>query len=383
MTSALGPGVSEGQETSPDLVGRRGNNLKQVRGTEKYFVRTVPAQLTAESSLMTTAATVSASSSKPHPPLGTSNKQDKIAPSSSYTLVGSSSSAGVLARNHSLSLHSSGAGGSGGSSSGYGSSLSQTGSSTSSLTLQERKQQQLKLINEKLAKRHSKLHQPEISVVGPGDKRVLNQQLKGSRSMESVETGQLSSESKEGMTTTVSIQPMLSHELPGKSVAWKVPVLNPSSDDKKTKAHTEVLPTRDPLPNSFSDMDALDSETSFLPVSPAGFAEQVLNGSETETAHETDTQGTDFYINSLLSSLNSAYGYSSLAEKSRLLSSLVGPGDIASSDTQGSVSETPDGKDYASEAVKIQSAFRGYLARKECKKLSKQVKAATLIQAVW
>ena len=377
---------------------------EQVRGTAKHAANAVPGELRAESVFhkATSPTAVSANVNQPRPPLGSDAVSKKMPSSSSDLVAGSNFGAGALPRNHSLmsaGKDSSGGGGSG-DSSGYGSSLSQVGS-TSSLNLQERKQQQLKLINEKLAKRHSRLPwkdtptQPDdlsnkVSSSGEREvKKMLNQPSKGPKSTNFVQKGRLLGERKEteiaksaavespGIPTASAapMKPTLSRELPGKSVAW--PLLDPSSTDEKLRAQTGALFTRDPLPNSV-DGKALDSETSFLPVYPTSFAEQALNGSS-ETTHEPESQDTDFYVSSLLSSLNSAYGYSSMAEKSRLLSTLVGGEKVGSI---GSAS-APEEKDCNGAAIKIQSAYRGYLARRECKRHSKNIRAATLIQAAW
>ncbi len=364
-----------------------------------------PNDVRAESAVHKAAPPIAVSANIPQPPHHGSDaiaKKDKIMSSHSELVTESRSSVGALSRSHSLMKESSSGSSS---SSGFGSSLG----STNSLSLQERRQQQLKLINERLAKRHSNLPwkdtptQDDLSTqaagsAGKGVKKVPTQQSKGLKVAEFVPNKGSSFEAERKdiemvksvaaasgppsspiVSKTTPTEPTLSRELPSKSVAWKPsPVPDPNSAYPNEELQTGVFSTQDPLPKSIGD-GALPSETSFLPVSPTSFAEQALSGNE--TTHEPETQDTDIYVNSLLSSLTSAYGYSSLAEKSRLLSSLVGSKKALSDDVT-SVS-TPPREDRSKEVIKIQSAYRGYLARKKCRQYSKDVKAATLIQAAW
>jgi hypothetical protein len=249
-------------------------------------------------------------------------------------------------------------------------------------SLQDRRKQQLRLINEKLAKRHS-LQQKELSPQPGktpaqfGSPEVTNT-VQGSPNV-SVSDGSL-------VRKTALMQPMLSQEAPGKSVAYR-PTLYSDPNRQSLYAAREVdqstltgvLTLSDPLPTAVHpapDGDLLDSESSFLPVTLLRDASPNQSGHEDPTS-QLEGDHTDTYINSLLSSLNSAYGYSSLAEKSRLLNTLVG------SERVPLAQDALPLPDYHGETIKIQAAYRGHLARRNFRKHCRELKAASLIQATW
>ncbi len=279
--------------------------------------------------------------------------------------------------------------------------------SSTSLSLQERRQQQLKLINEKLAKRHSTLERKETPAqsVMPStwfgspdpvskDSKIASAKLHST--LERKETPPAHSTwfgspdpvvedsnviSASFVRKTALMQPALSREVPGKSVAYK--------PDATTDEAIEAFTKQDPLPTFLDPTEELlDSESSFLPV------HLPLNDSTDQTipeypslcddsalSHTLGGQDTDLYVSSLLSSLNSAYGYSSLSEKSRLLSSLARTETLHF--VGGTRATDPLLPDLHKEAVKIQAAFRGHLARRLYKTRVREVKGASLIQATW
>ena len=197
---------------------------------------------------------------------------------------------------------------------------------------------------------------------------------------------------------TQHMEPILSWELPGKSVA-----LQPRPEPMIPLATLPSLPASgpqseafvgiDPLPDLHltAELSLLESETSYLPVLPSD-----------SSIPEPDSQDTDVCVSSLLTSLDSAYGYTSLTEKSRLLTSLVGgAGEVGVASLQHGASELTDAGiedlslvshsvlvtvpdlDPTWAAVRIQTAYRGYVCRNKFRKLKKEVRAATLIQASW
>lgn len=331
--------------------------------------------------------------------------------------------------------------------------LPQTNSGMSE-SLQECRHQQLRLLNEKLAKRHSKLprrealtlsagqfQSPEPSI-GRGVAKMQTQQSarhKGGKSPQSSANEGIR-EGVEGLTIsgvartedhleispslvrkTALMRPIVSHTLPGKSVT-----LRPEPPLTSTSLHpntaTEAFSTQDPLPTPPQSVpepmgELLDSESSFLPLVPIDFSHHIFHSHEsTSLGHmklDPEIQDTDFYVSSLLSSLDSAYGYSSLAEKSRLLSSLVATEEVSFAEgvatdgtpklrslvvddwsdvtrTMGKVStsslidpRTTSVVDFDWAAAKIQAVYRGYVARKQCKTHLRELKAASLIQATW
>lgn len=341
-------------------------------------------------------------------------------------------------------------------------------SAPSTTGLQEQGHKQLRLLNEKLAKRHSKLPRREVttrhSKFSPGGETTLSagdsvqsrsEHFKfppgGEITLQSrsenfkfspgetstLSTGDSASPSGGGNVTKVArqsgdgslelaqrnsrvrqeqdsplpssdlkktarMEPMASQNLPGKSVALKS---RPLTEPAIPKA-LQPMPTAGPLttgafaiedplpitlhpPTSPPEVDLLDSESSYLPVFPSD------RSSSAHTTRDPDSQDTDFYVTSLLSSLDSAYGYSSLTEKSRLLSSLVGTGEVggaghtlqlAGSGPTGANAgdwSRPPVSDPTQAAVKIQAAYRGHACREKYKRYWREVKAATLIQASW
>lgn len=257
---------------------------------------------------------------------------------------------------------------------------------STSLSLQDRRKQQLRLINEKLAKRHSTLQRKELQ----------SHSVKLAAQFESPEpVSAVREESEEAVAPGRKIAPMqptLSWETPGKSVAYRPTLYSDTShpvssagDAEQSSTSTEAFTMTDPIPiyvhppAAAAAGDLLDSESSFLPVSllQDSLVSQDQPGHEDSLSDCQEGQNTDMYISSLLSSLNSAYGYSSLAEKSRLLSTLVGSADIPPPLPQ------PEQPELHREAVKIQAAYRGHLARREYKWQLKELKAALLIQATW
>ena len=257
-------------------------------------------------------------------------------------------------------------------------------------SLQDRRKQQLRLINEKLAKRHSMLHRKDLSC--RQDKQsetpAIMSAVRGDSEVPPAPSVVVKS-SKDGplVSKTALMQPTLSREVPGKSVAYKPTTYSnisyPMSVGEGINHHltqTESFTLRDPLPTSTKG-DLLESESSFLPVSLLrdSSVSPDLSGHEDSTVHHPED--TDMYINSLLSSLNSAYGYSSLSDKSRLLSTLVGSERLQLRDTLDAPS--PEQPDFHGEAVKIQAAYRGHIARKEYRRQLREQKAALLIQATW
>lgn len=253
-----------------------------------------------------------------------------------------------------------------------------------SLSLQDRRKQQLRLINEKLAKRHSTLQRKEL----PSRSVKLSAQFESPELVSAVREDSevalapnVAVKSSSVVRKTTLMQPTLSREAPGKSVAYRPTLYSDTSHPvsaEQSSISTEAFTMVDPLPTSMHPAgDLLDSESSFLPVS-------LLQDTtyQDQSGHEDsslDHLEADTYISSLLSSLNSAYGYSSLTEKSRLLSTLVGSERLHLPDT----SPLPEQLDFHREAVKIQAAYRGHLARREYKRLLKELKAALLIQARW
>lgn len=252
---------------------------------------------------------------------------------------------------------------------------------TSSLSLQDRRKQQLRLINEKLAKRHSTLQRkdppshPDKQSENPAITSVVKDDS------EAPPVPSVVVRSAPLVSKAALMQPTLSQEVPGKSVAYRsASYSHPMSTGEGISHHftpTEAFSPRDPLPTSMKG-DLLASESSFLPVS-------LLQGSSTspdQSGHEDsmlrypEECDTDTYINSLLSSLSSAYGYSSLSDKSRLLSSLVGSEKL-------DAPSVPKQPDLNREAVKIQAVYRGYIARRKYRQQLRQQKAALLIQATW
>lgn len=311
-------------------------------------------------------------------------------------------------------------------------------------SVQERGHKQLRLLNEKLAKRHSNLPRREATTrhsklppgetttqavrefqrpSGGGNMTVVARQS-GGVSPGSVESSRRLEEERsvedlsavvrlKGVSSSLSaknmtyMEPIVSRELPGKSVALKSHPLtepaipralqpSPTARTAATGAFTieDPLPIAHHLPTTPPIVDLLVCESSYLPVFPSDLS---LSG---HTSRDPDSQDTDFYVASLLSSLDSAYGYSSLAEKSRLLSSLVGAGEVGemgtlqlcASDVTGTSGEDASllsqsvsipVLDPDQAAVRIQAMYRRHICREKYKRYCRQVKAATLIQASW
>ena len=258
---------------------------------------------------------------------------------------------------------------------------------TLSLSLQERRQQQLKLINEKLAKRHSKLQRKETTSPGLTSKLAVRFEGAPTTRQESTEPKQaLSNASSSAGHLLEHMQPVLSRQVPGKSTAFHQEAMT----DLASRRHpTEVFTRNDPLPTPPTPL--LDSESSFLPVSPNANNHSLFQQSDLEedvlSRHPEEGWSAELDATSLLSSFTSAYGYSSLAEKARLLSSLVGTEPLLEPPLSPSTSCSPAaaGKrpDVSAEAVTIQSAFRGHLARRRYRSKRRAWKAASLIQAAW
>ena len=366
-----------------------------------------PAESAFRKSASPSAVSANVSQAQQHGSTAAKGARDTKKESSNADLLADGSSSGVDSLSHNRSL----VGTVRDSSSGYGSSVSLKSSSTS-LSLQDRKQQQLKLINDKLAKRHSNLPWKDTPTVQPsGISKQANSSVeavsllpnhlpKGQKSQElspkrvvegerrEIEVAGLAVKGSPKSPVVVgkaapSVDHALSQELPGRPVAWKptpFPMTTPSSKDNGIQ--TGAFSTQDPLPNPIQGA-VLESETSFLPIFPSTFAEQAF--CDGEASHAPEIKDSDVQISSLLSSLHSAYGYSSLGEKSRLLSSLVGGegvGEGVESDAESSPTP-PEPVDRSKEVVKIQSAYRGYQARKEYKKHARDMRAAMLIQAAW
>lgn len=306
-------------------------------------------------------------------------------------------------------------------------SASQGNSSATPQTLQEKRQHQLKLLNMKLAKRYSGLPPPRREGLVHADalpastdpsvvvQRSIQQPLTAGEEWSTRgERGQSLGKPLDpggNMTSSVQINPILSSKLPDESIATKgspFPEHSPPPGTVQSASAsnpTGAFSTIDPLPTSIDRAtrpkgELLESESSFLPVFPADASHDSSSG-----GHHTTLGGQedpDAYVNSLLYSLNSAYGYSSLAEKSRLLRSLVDTGgvcDTGGTDVEG-ILEGDDGSsvikelstpgasedlaaDFDKKVIKIQAAYRGFAARRRTKIHRSEVKAATLIQATW
>ncbi len=325
-------------------------------------------------------------------------------------------------------------------------------SQVGSKELQSRKEQQLKIINEKLAKRKSlwdsKRSVSSPSVIGKGTAGTITADLaKNSKRRKETKIVARGSYTHEGSPNpnTIPQPPFTTQDplpisrdldisspivrvrhrpddpLPTAKVYYPLddPLPTPKvhhlqrSDSLPTSRvhHTsgvrgDPLPTykeleqeADPLPTAETSSDMLDSESTFFPVLPS-------DGSQSEDrtlpdGDKLENQDTEFYVNSLLSSLNSAYGYSSLAEKSRLLSSLAlheeessvresnitMPLNINESDegdgAHDSASTEKLESDFSKAAVIIQSAYRGYVSRRNLNAYLHEARAASLIQATW
>lgn len=293
--------------------------------------------------------------------------------------------------------------------------------------LQGRGHQQLRLLNEKLAKRHSKLPRREASKLQgsalsngftAGPSRLLGSAPAAAEAASSVGGGGgalLSGDMSAGLSwstgrfregldrappgaggvmmagtgpggagiSSVSkvTLPIVSQGLPGKSAALQPRLFKAPQSPPTRLQSTGVFTTEGPLPTTFPSHGAspntslLDSETSYLPVLPTDLS------SSSHTTQDPGDQDTDHYVTSLLSSLDSAYGYSSLTEKSRLLSSLMGGGEVGVAG--GSGHPPPSGLSREQAAVRLQAAYRGRVCREEYRRQQRQARAATAIQALW
>ena len=116
-----------------------------------------------------------------------------------------------------------------------------------------------------------------------------------------------------------------------------------------------------------------------------------------------DNQTGELDVNSLLSSLDQAYGFSTLVEKSKLLSSLMGStnvakpvgGDLGVASQNGSVREkrcladlfdnssSVGSVDYNKNATCIQVWYKGCVFRRKFQSMMRQTRAAIRIQAQW
>lgn len=341
--------------------------------------------------------------------------------------------------------------------------VSQTGSKK---TMQERRQQQLKLINERLAKRYSKLPRKETSPHSAKISADLDNHSSANKTTHPANTSpslvKNPSDNPSAVNkTTHSVNTAPHFDHPSSPVNKKVTHFDdPSSLINKTTHSVNVSPNSvkcfshldramhsatygvvdksiqepstsktayklsslfptdfspashhaklgavfsidDPLPaktSAASQSDLLESESSFLPVLSSGDMSQKsqyhATGSVSVPTGEWETESS--YVNSLLSSFDSAYGYSSLTDKSRLLSTLVvgraegGPARSNTDELVGvqrqhdpSSSSSSSKRDLNKEATLIQAVCRGYLARKRFKVQCKTIRAAVCIQAMW
>ncbi len=148
-----------------------------------------------------------------------------------------------------------------------------------------------------------------------------------------------------------------------------------------------------------STLSHLESTLSPLPLNSSTLIQKLEGSTQTERAGDpvasraTSTQQTSMMvdINSLLSSIDQAYGFSSLMEKSKFLSSLVGSRGGGSTFSALDDGSCKDGVGLApirateeyKKAVCIQAWIRGSISRKKFRNLLQQTRAATRIQALW
>ena len=272
--------------------------------------------------------------------------------------------------------------------------LSQVGSSVSK-SLEDRRQEQLRLINEKIAKRHSKLPRKD-----PGAQTTKTSAILSVAAIQKKQAHLLKEQGlKDEGSIKVNDQELKAAEQVGGTK--KPDQTSVSALRKPALSPNKPTSTRDPLPvhSTSSDQDdLLESESSFLPVPLLPNNDGCIRQSLSDTALLSGQDSS--HLNSLLSSLDCAYGYSSLSETSRLLSSLTRlrggssewenakTNDMLKTELQkvsgGSLlSKGVLSPDFEKEATRIQAAYRGYSARKKYRSHLRQSKAASLIQATW
>lgn len=273
-------------------------------------------------------------------------------------------------------------------------------SAPSKKSLEERKKQQLKKINNNLANRHSKISRrgtfsAKISACFDGcQKYSLEPELvrgNGEKQWSTCGSGlRDSGELAESPVTDASLSYVTAY-----------------TDEPRVVSFVG----KDPLPVTSNEDDLLNSESSFVPLPlNDNLHLQELRGSTfaapiSSGRLASGTEDTDLYVSSLLSSLDHAYGYSACAGTSTLLCGLVEPrgvsfdeedarlvkakklgesverGESWKVDTHFSSSDTLPNKEK--EAVCIQTCYRGFSARKKFRALLRWNRAATLIQSAW
>lgn len=289
-------------------------------------------------------------------------------------------------------------------------SLRSVSSASKKKILEERKKQQLKHINDKLAKRHSNIpqretHSAKISARFDGypatnqkhsPQPELIRRMEGKKQQSACGSGQLNS----GEMTQSSRLPLLSTEsLTATDVSLSC--VTTFTDEPKT----ESFLYDDPFPVTSNEDDLLNSESSFVPLALNDSVELLKLTQTTDYTSSrpqtSDSQDTEVNISSLFSSLDQAYGYSTFLEKSKLVSSLMGPSGLSEDkwhkpklliegekrgehlvvDTLSSSSAVlpKDGK----KVVRVQAYYRGYVTRKKFRVLLRRNKAATQIQSLW
>ena len=225
-----------------------------------------------------------------------------------------------------------------------------------SFSLQERKQHQLKLLNQKLAQRHSKLpHKTKPSTKNKPTVEVGVRKARVSHTARSGPKSQPSSSVAKGGTVISSggsykqKKDDHAHRLDHNGVATSksAPTVSTSSINKHSSTHfkstnipslrtstttgTKGGPETDavsqveddqlPGPNLAGDDDMLDSISHYIPIPDATNGDGLpFDFSDTDTLCD---------VSSLASSLTQAYGIAHLKDHSQLLSSLVGPAHVA------------------------------------------------------
>jgi len=167
-------------------------------------------------------------------------------------------------------------------------------------------------------------------------------------------------------------------------------------------------------PNASLDPTQGISTLSPIALNSSKLIQRLEGSTQTEEMHmlnfskAVDSQTGELDVNSLLSSLDQAYGFSTLVDRSKLLSTLmgstgiakpgggVGDGCVGVACQSGSVREErhsgsvdpvdsspASGLDYNKRATSIQAWYRGCVSRKKFCLVMRQTSAATRIQAMW